>query len=144
MRRTKSRFIPIVLGIVMLGTWYGAVWAQPPGIATGITAIVPTTIRGQGNFTASTSSTAINASLSRTVNANPFPTAALGGTITLEPQANASVGAYVCWQGGTCTAAIGEYLAPGQSRTVSLPGQNMTTQPPTVISTGTPVIVVLW
>jgi len=122
------------------------VLAQTPGIGGGPNpvGITPPGFRGQGVFTASTSSLAVNAALSTAPNSAAFPTGVLGGTIEIKVQYTATTGVFVCWQGGTCTASVGEYIAPGESVTKSLPLQNMTSAPPTVISTGTPAVVVEW
>ena len=114
-----------------------------PALAQTAVQIAPYPLRGQGVATASTSSATIIATLALTANSKAFPTNLLEGTLTIQPQTNAATGVYVCWQGGTCTAAIGEYLAPGQSHTVAL-ATNMLTSPPTIISTGTPAVVVEW
>jgi hypothetical protein len=115
-----------------------------PAFAQQAVIIAPYTIRGQGVATATTSSAAITATLTLTANSAPFPTRLMdGGPIAIMPQGNASTGVYVCWQGGTCSAAVGEYLSPGQSRTVTL-GTNMSTSPPTIIATASAAIVVEW
>lgn len=107
-------------------------------------AIAPPALRGQGVLTASTSSAAVNAGLSLAPNSGAFPTGALGGTIEIKVQFTSTTGVYVCWQGSTCTAAVGEYIAPGESDTKFLPNQNMTSHPPTVIATAAAAVVVEW
>lgn len=120
-------------------------WIRLRGSSGGFESVIlPAPLRGQGVFTASTSSTAVNAALSLAPRSGAFPTGALGGTITIKPKYTATVGISVCWQGGTCTVAVGEYLAPGESSTQNLSLQNMTDFPPTVISTGTPDVNVRW
>lgn len=114
-----------------------------PAFAQTAVIIAPYPIRGQGVATATTSSAAITATLSLTVNSAAFPTVRMDGMLTIMTQGNASTGTYVCWHGGTCSASVGEYLAPGQSRTVSL-NTLMSTSPPTIISTASVAVVVEW
>lgn len=125
---------------------YGPTLPTTAGTPTtpGLVSIVPPALRGQGVFTASTSSAAVNSGLSLAPNSGAFPTGTLGGTIEIKVQFTSTMGVYVCWQGGTCTAAVGEYIAPGESDTKFLPTQNMTSHPPTVIATGASAVVVEW
>jgi hypothetical protein len=99
--------------------------------------VMPSTRNGQGNtIIPASTSTAINASISKTANSGPFPTGWLQGALTIKNESTSTNVAYICWQGGTCSAAIGEPLAVGEGVTESLPTQNMTTQPPTVYTAG--------
>lgn len=116
------------------------------GGSVGNVTIKPAPLSGQGAATTTANtSTAVNGALTTTANSAAFPTGTLpNGIITIEPEGTASTGAYVCWLGGTCSAAVGEYLAPGQSVTVALPTQSMATQPPTLFSTAAIAVVVKW
>lgn len=139
-----KRWMILALALLLVSVTVALAQVSAPPPAPTLAGIVPPPMLGQGVATASTSSAAITATLARTANSAAFPTGNLGGPLMLQPQANAATGVYICWQGGACTASIGEYLAPGQGRTVYLRAQNMTTAPPTMISTGTPAVAVEW
>lgn len=110
--------------------------------STLATAILPPTRIGQGNTTIpSNVSTAINASINTTPNSGAFPTGALPGPITIKNSSLSANPVYVCWQGGTCSSAVGELLAVGEGMTENLGSQNMTTQPPTVYTAGATLTV---
>lgn len=109
------------------------------------TAIVPPVMRGQGTFTASTISAAVNAALTKTANSAAFPTAALGGTLRIKSMGTNTSGAWISWLGGTASSAGCEYILPGESQTKYLPTQNMTSAPPQVVAvSGTPVFELEW
>lgn len=107
---------------------------------------VPYPATGQGNITASATSTAINAAIALAPNSTAFPTVALRGPLFVKVPANQTSGIVICWQGGTCTAAVGEYISPSEvGQTRNLGAQNMTSQPPTFLATtGTPLVELQW
>lgn len=116
--------------------------AQPTNALPLPVAALPQPRIGQGNtsITGSTS-TAINASITKTDNSPVFPTGTLTAPLTIKNQPGSANIAYICWQGGVCSAAKGEALAVGESVTENLPGQSMTTAPPTAFSVGATLVL---
>lgn len=135
-----------ILGFLLASTpaWAFLEDQAPGGVSTGTVLIMPMARTGQGNtIIPSAASTAINASLSRTANSVVFPTGTLTRLLTIKNQIGSNT-AYICWNGGTCSATVGEPLASGEGATESLPSQNMTTQPPTVYAPSGATLTVKW
>lgn len=116
-----------------------------PGLAWGQQPSLPTPLHGCGTMSVTTASQAVTtANITLCPNSPAFPAGPLGVPLRIEVQQNSSVGAYVCWLGGTCTT-VGEFTAPGVSNVKGVQFLNIATQPPTIITaTGTAVIYVEW
>jgi len=114
-----------------------------PAMAQTVAYIAPFPLRGQGNLviTPSTSISIISGALTRPPNSPLFPDGASTGTVTITNWPTSANAVFVCWQGGVCSATVGEPLAIGAGRTVNLFGQNMTTQPVTVFTVAATITV---
>jgi hypothetical protein len=133
----------LLTGLIVMAVLSGAAaLAQQP---TSKVYTLPPPIIGQGNITASSTSTAINAAITLAPNSGAFPVGTLINPLFVKVPASAAAGITICWQGGLCTAAKGEYISPSeQGQWRSLGTQNMTTNPPTFLSTGTPTVTLEW
>ena len=100
------------------------------------TPIAPTWLHGHCNVVIPAGvSTALNGpAMNCEPNGAPFPTGVFGNPLLgIESwSTSASAIIYVCWHGGTCSAAVGWPVEQGRFFSNAIPGQNMSTQPPTI------------
>lgn len=112
-----------------------------PAYAQRTTAITPAPISGYGTLSVATTSLALS-TLTTGPNSTAFPTATLPNAyLEVRNSAASNSSLSVCPMGGTCTAAIGIPLAPGESKTWLIPSVAVS---PTVISGSTATAVASW
>lgn len=113
-----------------------------PGMAVAQTVIQPLSNASCATLALTTASTAISAATVTMLPGNKFPTSSVGITFYIEADYANSGNLIFCPSGGTCAAASGVTMGPGNARWLRIPFLAI---PPTAIaSTGTQQVFLCW